>query len=145
MTLTDEQYAEAIAAVKRGTYSGIIYIDRRCDGCDGSTACAVQAESGRRHKDELAWCSAGHGHWRRGYNVDAGEVMRRLLDENERLRAALGEAEYAVTTLRAEMQRLVDWAEAETANNEPEDPAHPHRAHSRVRAARSVLKGTGKP
>lgn len=65
--------------------------------------------------------------------------------EIERLRVALGEAEYAVTTLRAEMQRLVDWAEAETANNEPEDPAHPHRAHSRVRAARSVLKGTGKP
>jgi hypothetical protein len=125
MTLTDKGYAEAIAALKQGAQVTTLY------WCDGSTPCAIKAEP--------------HGHWRGGYNVDAGEVMRRLLDENERLRVALGEAEYAVTTLRAEMQRLVDWAEAETANNEPEDPAHPHRAHSRVRAARSVLKGTGKP
>lgn len=70
MTLTDEQYAEAIAAVKRGAHVGIINVDR---WCDGSTACAVEAEP--------------HGHWRGGYHVDAGEVVRRLLDENERLRA----------------------------------------------------------
>lgn len=67
MTLTDEQYAEAIAALKQGAQVGIIY------WCDGSTPCAIKAEP--------------HGHWRGEYNVDAGEVMRRLLDENERLRA----------------------------------------------------------
>lgn len=72
MTLTDEQYAETIAAVKRGDPTlGTFHVYR---WCDGSTACAVESEP--------------HGHWRGGYTVDGTEVLRRLLAENERLREA---------------------------------------------------------
>ncbi len=72
MTITDEQYADVIAALKRGDQTlGTIHVSR---WCDGSTACAVTSEP--------------HGHWRGGYTVDGTEVLRRLLAENERLREA---------------------------------------------------------
>ena len=73
MTITDEQYADVIAALKRGDQTlGTIHVSR---WCDGSTACAVTSEP--------------HGHWRGGYTVDATEFVLRLLNENEALRAAL--------------------------------------------------------
>lgn len=83
MTLTDEQYAETIAAVKRGDQtSGTFHVYR---WCDGSTACVVESEP--------------HGHWRGGYTVDGTEVLRRLLAENERLRAEAKRADEEATKL----------------------------------------------
>jgi hypothetical protein len=72
MTITEDKYAEVIAAVERGDQTfGTIHVSH---WCDGSTACAVESEP--------------HGHWRGGYTVDGTEVLRRLIAENERLRAA---------------------------------------------------------
>jgi hypothetical protein len=70
-TLTDEQYAEVLATVKRrdvGVLAGYLHVSR---WCDGSTACAVTSEP--------------HGHWRGAYSVRSADVIVRLLDENERL------------------------------------------------------------
>lgn len=68
MTITDEQYADVIAALKRGDQTlGTIHVSR---WCDGSTACAVETKP-----------LAQHGHWRGGYTVDATEFVLRLLDE----------------------------------------------------------------
>lgn len=90
MTLTDEQYAEAIAAVKRGDPTfGTIHVYR---WCDGSTACAVDSKP--------------HGHWRGGYTVDGIEVLRRLLAENERLRADLTQFQEMAGAVRLALRHV---------------------------------------
>jgi hypothetical protein len=82
VALTDEQYVEVLATVKRrdvGVLAGYLHVSR---WCDGSTACAVTSEP--------------HGHWRGAYSVRSADVIVRLLDENERLREKVDEAAHAL-------------------------------------------------
>ena len=74
VTLTDEQYVEAVEAVKSGARIGTLLVDSWCDGA----ACRVEPNT--------------HGAWRHrldGYAVDGTEVVLRLINENAQLKEAL--------------------------------------------------------